>query len=56
MLWLSLVEILKKKRSEELVLHIHKAKKFLENTGRILLKTAEIKGTVALWWNFHALL
>ena len=48
MLWLSLVEILKKKRSEELVLHIQKAKKFLENTGRILLKQLKLKGR----WHF----
>ena len=48
MLWLSLVEILKKKRSEELVLHKQKAKKFLENTGRILLKQLKLKGR----WHF----
>ena len=43
-----ILSILKKKRSEELVLHIHKAKKFLENTGRILLKQLKLKGR----WHF----
>lgn len=43
-----ILSILKKKRSEELVMHIQKAKKFLENTGRILLKQLKLKGR----WHF----